>query len=157
MSESARDSYLDQRVEDQLRWLSRSSRRSKTTFIGLSLVEIFLGTAITLGSPFLGDNQWGRVLVAIAGGGIAVSGSILALTGSHENWIRYRSLAEQLKREKYLFTTETPPYDGEPVESFHKFVHRVESMMLEERGAWARSLQGEISEASKQSYISTRE
>lgn len=139
-----RDAYIEQRVDDQLRWLGQSSRRSKKVFVRLSIVEILLGTAITIGSPFIGESLWGRTLIAIAGGGVAVSGSLLALTRSQENWIRYRSLAEQLKCEKFLFTTGAPPYDGQPEQSFHHFVNQVESMMLEERGAWSRYHRGEL-------------
>lgn len=146
MAELDREAYLEQRVDDQLRWLGQSSRRSKKMFIGLSIVEILLGTAITVGSPFIGGSSLGRTLIAIAGGGVAITGSVLALTRSQENWIRYRSLAEQLKREKYLFTTDTPPYGGEPEQSLHHFVNQVESLMLEERGAWARSHRGDLGE-----------
>lgn len=146
MASLDRDAYIEQRVDDQLRWLGQSSRRSKKVFVGLSIVEILLGTGITIGSPFIGENLWGRTLIAIAGGGVVISGSLLALTRTQENWIRYRSLAEQLKYEKFLFTTGTPPYDGQPEQSFHHFVKQVESMMLEERGAWARSHRGDLGE-----------
>lgn len=146
MTSLDRVAYIEERVDDQLRYLSRSSKQSKRMFVGLSIVEILLGTAITVGSPFIGENLWGRTFIAIAGGGIAISGSLLALTRSQENWIRYRSLAEQLKCEKFLFATGAPPYDGQPERSFHHFVNQVESMMLEERGAWARSHRGELSE-----------
>jgi hypothetical protein len=137
--------YMEQRVDDQLDYLRKSSRRSKTTFMGISLFEIVLGTAITICTPFIGKSLQGRLLISVAGGAIALSSGVLALTRSQENWVRYRSLAEQLKSEKYIYATGTPPYDGPPEKSFHEFVNTVEALMLEERGSWARSYRGETS------------
>ena len=138
-----RESYLKQRVDHQLGWLGAKSRSSKRHFMRLSIFEILLGTAITVFSPYSQKVPWGTFAIAVAGGGIAVSSSLLALSRSQENWVRYRSLAEQLKREKFLFATGTRPYDSAGDDSFHEFVDRVESLMLEERGSWARTFRGE--------------
>lgn len=137
------EAYLEQRVDDQLRWLSQSSKRNKRTFMSLAIFEVVLGTAITVAAPLIGTHPSGRTLIAIAGGGVAITSSVIALSRSQENWVRYRSLAEQIKREKFLYTTGTPPYNGVQEESFHDFVNQVESMMLEERGSWSRSTRGE--------------
>lgn len=145
MADLDRESYLSQRVDDQLGWLSQKSRGSKRLFMRLSIFEILLGTAITVFSPYSQKIPWGSFAIAVAGGGIAVSSSLLALTRSQENWVRYRSLAEQLKREKFLFATGTRPYDAKGEDAFHEFVDRVESLMLEERGSWARTFRGEPS------------
>ena len=80
---------------------------------------------------------WAPLAIAFAGGGIAVSGALLALNRSQENWVRYRSLAEGLKREKYLLLTGTPPYD-QGDQAFHRFVLAAEDLMAEERGSWSR-------------------
>lgn len=134
-----RDTYLSSRVDEQLTWLSRASKTNKSRFLRLRIFEILLGTSITIFSPYAAGVSWGPLAIALAGGGIALSGSLLALNRNQENWVRYRSLAEALKREKYLFLTGSPPYDNE-AKSFTSFVAATEALMIEERAGWARQI-----------------
>jgi hypothetical protein len=134
-----RDDYMSSRVDGQLTWLSRASKTNKRVFLSLRICEILLGTSITIFSPYAAKVSWAPLLIAMAGGGIALSGGWLALSRNQENWVRYRGLNETLKREKYLFLTGSPPYDkGE--KSFTSFVTATEALMLEERGGWARQI-----------------
>jgi Protein of unknown function (DUF4231) len=134
-----RDAYLSGRVDEQLNWLSRASRSNKRVFLSLRILEILLGTSITVFSPYANRVAWAPLAIALAGGGIALSGGWLALSRSQENWVRYRSLSESLKREKFLFLTGSPPYDrGDS--SFTQFVTATEALMIEERAGWARQL-----------------
>ena len=138
-----RDTYMTSRVEDQLNWLRRASRGNKRAFLSLRIFEIVLGTSITILSAYTARVSWGPLAIAMAGGGIAISGGWLALTRNQENWVRYRSLSESLKREKYLFLTGSSPYDdGET--SFAHFVTTAESLMLEERAQWARQVAQQV-------------
>jgi hypothetical protein len=134
-----RDSYLSSRVDDQLSWLSRASKSNKRVFLTLRIFEIVLGTSITNFSPHAGRVPWGPLAIAMAGGGIALSGGWLALNRNQENWVRYRSLGESLKREKYLFLAGTPPYDVEET-VFTNFVVASEALLLDERAGWARQV-----------------
>lgn len=68
------------------------------------------------------------VLIALA----AAAGSLFKF---HENWIQYRTTAEQLKHEKFLFLTGIRPYDDE--ERFASLVQRIESLISKENSAWA--------------------
>jgi hypothetical protein len=138
-----RDTYLTSRVDDQLRWLSHASKVNKRTFLSLRLFEIVLGTSITIISPYAASLPWGPSAIAMAGGGIALSGGWLALNRNQENWVRYRSLSESLKREKYLFLTGAPPYDVEQT-SFATFVTTSEALMLDERAGWARQVSQQV-------------
>jgi hypothetical protein len=132
------DEYLTSRVDGQLDWYSRTSKANKRGFLRLRIFEIALGTSITIFSPFaVNFRDWGALAIAVAGGGIAISGSLLALNRNQENWVRNRSLSEALKREKYLFLTRTPPYDDEE-KAFTRFVMAAEALMADERAGWAR-------------------
>ncbi|MEN9542321.1 MAG: hypothetical protein RLZZ459_2412 [Cyanobacteriota bacterium] len=131
------DTYLTERVEGQLQWLGRASKTNKQGFLRLRMVEIVLGTAITVFSPYAVKFEWGALAIALAGGGIAMASSVLALNRNQENWVRYRSLSEALKHEKYLYVTGTPPYD-DPSKAFSGFVSTVEALMLEEQSGWAK-------------------
>lgn len=131
------DTYVAERVEGQLTWLSRASKANKQGFLRLRMVEILLGTSITVFSPYASNFRWGALAIAVAGGGIAVASSVLALNRNQENWVRYRSLSEALKHEKYLYMTGTSPY-ADPDRAFGTFVSTVEALMLEEQSGWAK-------------------
>lgn len=58
----------------------------------------------------------------------------------HENWISYRSTAEQLKHEKYLWLSKAGPYkDTEAPEVM--LAERVESLISREHAKWEASAQ----------------
>jgi hypothetical protein len=135
------ETYLNTRLDEQLNWLSKASRISKRWFLRLRILEILLGTAITILSPFASRLPLGlgSFAIALAGGAIAVSGSMLALNRHQENWLRYRSLAEALKREKYLFLTASPPYD-DPATAFHRLVNTSEALLGAESSLWSRQM-----------------
>jgi len=139
------ETYLKDRLEEQLSWLSRASRANKRAFLRLRVLEILLGTGITIFSHFA-TQPWGTLAIAVAGGLVAISGSLLALNRHQENWLRYRSLAEALEREKYLFLTESAPYD-DPGTAFHRLVNTSETMLGAESALWSRQMseQGESS------------
>ncbi len=129
------EAYLHDRLDDQLIWLSRASRRSKAAFRRLRLLEILLGTGITIFSPYAVKMPWGALAIALAGGGVAVSGSLLAMNRHQENWLRYRSLGEALKREKFLYLARAEPYANEP-DAFPRLVINAESLLGQESSVW---------------------
>lgn len=133
------EAYLQDRVDQQLAWLSQASRANKRTFLRLRILEVLLGTGIMIFSPFATRWGWGPLAIALAGGGITVTGSLLALNRHQENWVRYRGLAEALKREKYLFLTGTLPYD-DPTTAFPRLVTACESLLSAENSHWSQQM-----------------
>jgi hypothetical protein len=55
-----------------------------------------------------------------------------------EHWIEYRATAESLRKEKFLFLTQTEPYDKDA--AFHLLVQRVEALLSKENTDWAQSI-----------------
>jgi hypothetical protein len=55
-----------------------------------------------------------------------------------EHWIEYRATAESLRREKFLFLTQTEPYDKD--DAFHLLVQRVEALLSNENTEWVQSM-----------------
>jgi hypothetical protein len=137
------DAYLLDRLNQQLAWLSKASRSNKRTFLRLRILEVLLGTGITIFSPFVTRWGWGPLAIALAGGGIALSGSLLALNRHQENWLRYRGLAESIKRQKYLFLTGTLPYD-DPTTAFPRLVTACESLLSAENSHWSQQMSQQI-------------
>lgn len=128
------EEYLKERVDDQISWYDNKSGRSKKGYVGLRLIEIGSAAAI----PFLaGFDQYPHALFAVGVLGIVVS--ICAATTSllqlQEHWIEYRTTAESLKKEKYLYVTQTEPYH-EP-DRFGLLVQRIETLVSKENTNWA--------------------
>jgi hypothetical protein len=87
-------------------------------FYSCQVVIVFFGAIIPVinvlptGDPNLDPNLI-KVSSAIFGGTIVVATGLLQLTKAYENWINYRSTAEQLKQEYHLFELKAEDYSDE--------------------------------------------
>lgn len=59
----------------------------------------------------------------------------------HENWIQYRSTAEILKHEKFLYLTRSGGYKNSSA-SFNELVERCESIISSENVDWVQLHKG---------------
>ena len=129
------DEYFKNRLEYQLAWYSKESQHNQKWFKRLRLTEIISAALI----PFLsgmGDKiPYSPWLIGGLGVLIAVAAATSALFKYHENWFEYRTTAEQLKHEKFIYLTNTKPYDTE--EKLGLLVERVEALISKENSAWA--------------------
>ncbi|MGZ8218813.1 DUF4231 domain-containing protein [Methylomagnum sp.] len=129
--------YLEQRLQDQIDWYDRKGQIMQTWFKRLRSLEIIAASSIPLLSGFAEGSHY----VALAMGGvgflIAVIAGMLSLNQYQERWIEYRSTAEALKQEKFLFLARAEPYEGE--RPFALLVKRVESRITKENGSWTRN------------------
>ena len=71
------ETYFQERLEEQISWYDKASRSNKQTFLPLRLLQILLGTSITIFSPFANRFSWGALALSMAGGGVAVAGSLI--------------------------------------------------------------------------------
>lgn len=129
------EEYLNERVKGQIEWYSKESQRNQFWFKSIRFVEIVAAAVI----PFLSGLGDGvtlyQYLIGFLGMAVAVAAATTALFKYQENWIEYRTTAEQLKHEKYLFLTSARPYDT--ADNFLLFVERVEALISKENSAWA--------------------
>jgi Protein of unknown function (DUF4231) len=129
--------YLKQRLEDQIAWYDRKTAYNKRWFISLRAVEITAAATVPFLSGFA-SNLWVSGAVGIIGIVITVCAGITHLCHFQERWIEYRTTAETLKKEKFLFVTKTDPYNGD--NAFPNLVQRVENLVSKEVGSWAQYL-----------------
>lgn len=133
------EEYIKSRLDDQIDWYSRRSQSNQQWFKGLRIIEIILASTIPfLVSQITTDTPILRIAVGGMAVCIAVVSGLVSLYKFHENWIEYRTTAETLKHEKYLFLTKVPPYDNET--AFHALVARVESLISKENTNWSRTM-----------------
>jgi len=139
------EEYLKTRVDQQIDWYSAKSRSNQSWFKLLRLIEIAFAAA----SPFLvsqitADTTLLKIVVGSMGVCVAVIAGVVSLYKFQENWIEYRATAETLKREKFLFLTKSPPYDGD--NAFQSLAGKIESVLSKENTDWSSALR-EKSEA----------
>ena len=132
------DEYLRDRLDDQINWYSKKSQWSQRCFKILRIVETVFASAI----PFLvslisGETPILKILTGAMGVCVAAISGLVSLYKFHENWIEYRTTAETLKHEKFLYLTKTPPYDGD--NAFSDLVNRVESLISRENSTWSQT------------------
>jgi hypothetical protein len=88
-----------ERLEDQIAWYDTQSARNQRDYKRLKYVEIVAAAAI----PVVTGLDVSRTVPAILGGLVLLIEAILHLNQYQQNWITYRSTAEALKHEKYLY------------------------------------------------------
>ena len=70
---------------------------------------------------------------------VALIAGALGLYQFENHWIEYRTTSESLKKEKFLFLTESEPFDKAPDENYQLLVQRVETLISKENTNWAQA------------------
>lgn len=120
------------RLEDQIVWYDSHSLHNQHWFKGLKLVQILVAAAIPVAAG-LDAPTW---LVGGAGALIVALEGVQQLQQYQQNWTTYRSTAERLKHEKFLFLARSGAYaSAERPEAL--LAERVEGLVSQEHAAWA--------------------
>ena len=132
------EDYIEQRLNDQINWYGQKSRTNQLWFKRLRFAEIVAAAVIPFLAGFAGESLSIKIAIGALGVIVAIIASLLALLRLQEHWINYRATAEALKTEKFLFLTQTLPYDKE--NAFHLLVQRVEALLSKESTEWMQSM-----------------
>jgi len=123
------------RLEDQRKWYSKKSALNQKWYKGLKLAQIVLAACIPIIA--LIDTSYTKFIVAIFGALIAILEGIQQLYQFHTLWTEYRSTAEHLKHEKYLFLSLSGPYRGlNQDEALPLLAERIEEHISKEHAKW---------------------
>jgi uncharacterized protein DUF4231 len=127
--------YIENRFKDQLKWYEEHAKSSMIKYYACQVVIVFFGAIIPIInvlSPAT-DAYAIRLLSSFFGGTIIVATGLLQLTKAYENWINYRSTAEQLKQEYQLFALKAEHYSDEKTPNKDSkerlFIENVESLI----------------------------
>jgi len=143
--------YMTQRVEDQIDWMNKQSKKNKRFYFFIKAIEVISAALI----PFLAifNDKTNAVVshnvnVATAALGvlIVILNGLQQLKKYYDNWIRYRNTAEQLLKEKFLFLTRTAPYNT--ADGYNKFVQNTESILGNENVKWISDMSQKQQDAS---------
>ena len=133
-----KEQYIQDRLENQIIWYDTKSKSNQTWFKSLRIIEIVSAAIIPFVAGYSESIPYGTFFIGVLGVVIAVCSGLSALNKYQENWLTYRTTCETLRHEKFLFMTETRPYDGD--DAFSQFVTRIESLISKENTQWARSI-----------------
>jgi hypothetical protein len=144
-------SYLIDRVWDQIEWYDRKSGLYQRRYNRLKMLVILLSALI----PFLVGYADSKIMILAGAGGtdgitlgnfiqiavgligvtVAVAEGISVFRKFRDLWLGYRSTAERLKRETWLYLTQGAEY-AESASAFATFVDNMEAIMASENSQW---------------------
>lgn len=123
------------RLENQLKWYDSKSLQSQRWYKRLKFAQVSLAVLIPVMNLLPSDiAKWAT---AISGTVIALLEAIQQMNQYSTLWVTYRSTAEHLKHEKFLFLSAAGPYRGlsEPERLTH-LAERVEEHVSTEHANW---------------------
>ncbi|WP_236252913.1 DUF4231 domain-containing protein [Echinicola sp. 20G] len=129
------EEYIEERVDFQMDWYERKALHNKNLFIWKEGLTIVFAALIPF---FAGLDSDGKILpltIAVLGVLVTVLTGLASILKLEKKWIEYRTTAEMLKHEKYLFLTNADPY-SDPTSSYPNFVSKIESLISKENTTW---------------------
>jgi Protein of unknown function (DUF4231) len=119
-----------ERLEDQISWYDHKSGDNQRRYKWLKLLEIAVTASLpvvaAVHSPVWVTGGLAAVIVVLEG--------VQQLYQFQEHWITYRSTAEALKHERYLYLAKAGPYTGENRHS--QLAERIEGLVSQEHAKW---------------------
>jgi hypothetical protein len=127
------------RLNEELDWYDRSSRRNQRGYKVTKSAQIILAASIPVVA--LAGGTWSAGGAAILGAVVAALEGIQQLWKSDTLWIEYRSTAERLKQEKHLFLALSGPYRSLGADdAFKLLAERVEEQVSAEHARWSEAI-----------------
>lgn len=123
-----------ERLDGQIAWYDRKGRECQHRYKGLKTVVIAAAAAI----PVVAAFDVPVYVAGILGAVVVVVEGILQAFQYHQNWITYRSTAEALKHEKYLYLGRADVY-AESKNPMRVLAERIESLISQEHARWISS------------------
>ena len=127
--------YFEERLESEIAWYEKKSKRNKQYYYLLRVIELISAALIPFLINYLTGNT-GLLKSAIETLSILVliTTGMISIFQFRELWTEYRTNAESLKHEKYLYLSSSNPYDRE--DKFKLLVERVEKLISIEHSRW---------------------
>jgi hypothetical protein len=121
------------RLEDQVSWYDSKSAQNQQSYKWLKLLEIAIAAALpvvtALHSPVAVTGSLAAVIVVLE--------SAQHLYQFQEHWITYRSTAEALKHERFLYLAKAGPYATD--DHHAQLAERIEGLVSQEHAKWTAS------------------
>lgn len=120
-----------QRLEDQLRWYDTKSMSCQRAYRRVKLAQLVVAAAV----PVLAlASKASGLATAIAAAVVVVLEGTQQLYQWQTNWVQYRSTAEALKHERYLYQAKAGPYAG--ANRRVVLAEKIEGLVSQEHARW---------------------
>ncbi|MEM7380933.1 MAG: DUF4231 domain-containing protein [Bacteroidota bacterium] len=130
------DTYLKERVDDQVSWYNQKSKRNKLLYLSTQILIVVFSTSIPFLVGFIKSTlDFMSILTGILGVLVTILTGINALYLFKDKWTSYRLTSESLLREKYLYVARASNYQRSE-QPFQDFVSRVEMLLSDENRLW---------------------
>jgi hypothetical protein len=124
-----------QRLDGQIAWYDAKSRQCQHRFKTLKAIVLMAAAAIPVVAAF---DDVPIYVAGILGAVVVVVEGLLQAYQYHQNWITYRSTAEALKHEKYLYLARADVYSGSS-HPLRLLAERIEGLISQEHARWISS------------------
>ena len=132
------ETYIQERVIDQINWYSKKSSWNKKMFYFFSIGSIALSSMIpilSLVSNAMEENTiFVNIGIALVGAIISVFSGVIFICKFNDHWIEYRRTSETMRHELSLFETGSGSYESK--KSFKGFVLKIETLISKENSNW---------------------
>jgi hypothetical protein len=125
------------RLEDQLGWYDRKSVAAQQAYKRVKLSQLIVGAIV----PVVAALQVPAAVTASLAAFVVVAEGAQQLYQWQTNWVLYRSTAETLKHEKYLYLAAAGPYSTDDRDRV--LAERLEGLVSQEHAKWAEGQQRE--------------
>ncbi len=96
-----------------LKYYDDKSKINKRWYAVLIAINILLSSFIPFVTLFIDDYSSAKYIVALMGCIVTAASSCRVTFGFHENWIEYRTSSEILRYHKYLYQSNSTPYNNQ--------------------------------------------
>jgi hypothetical protein len=141
-----------ERLDTQIAWYDAKSRQCQLRFKFLKAVVLAGAAAI----PVVAAFDVPIYVAGILGAVVVVVEGLLQAYQYHQNWITYRSTAEALKHEKYLYLARADVYAGSR-NPLRLLAERIEGLISQEHARWISSRRHQDDEEKKKDAEDERE
>ncbi|HEY7622062.1 MAG TPA: DUF4231 domain-containing protein [Solirubrobacteraceae bacterium] len=121
-----------ERLEAQIKWYGSHARSNKRWYMRIKVVQIVAAAVI----PVIAAADLAVWIAGGLGALVVVLESVQQLFQFHSNWTTYRSTAEALKHEKFLYIASAGAY-ATAKDPAALLAERVEGRVSQEHAAWA--------------------
>lgn len=135
--EDGEDSPTWDRLEDQLGWYDRKSMAAQRAYKRVKLSQLIVGSIV----PVVAALRVSPAVTASLAAFVVVAEGAQQLYQWQTNWVLYRSTAETLKHEKYLYLAAAGPYSTDDRDRV--LAERLEGLVSQEHAKWAEGQQRE--------------
>jgi hypothetical protein len=127
----ATDNPTFKRLEDEIRWYDEKSTFNQRRFKLFKSAQLLSAAAV----PVVATLDMDAAILAALGGAVIVLEGFQQLNQYQQNWSSFRSTAEALKHEKFLYLAGAGPYRHSK-RPLPLLADRIEGLISQEHAKW---------------------